>query len=80
MSLNLTTPSQSSLPGRHLLPDATGDFDTLAGVMASTHELVDMWFTYGIIQVFALVLLVARCAYCSTVCYPGAHLHPVSAG
>jgi hypothetical protein len=59
-SLNLTAPSQSSYPGRYLLPNATGDFDTLAGVMASTHKLVDMWTTYGIIQAFTLVLLVAR--------------------
>ena len=61
-SLNLTTPPQPSFPGRYLLPNATGDFDSLARVMASTHNLVDMWTTYGIIQAFTLVLLVARYA------------------
>ena len=58
-SLNLTVPVQSALPGRHLLPNAIGDF-ALAGAMASTHQLVDMWAVYGIVQTFTLLLLVAR--------------------
>ena len=61
-SLNLTAPSQSAMPGRHLLPDAPADeLGALAGVMASTHRLVQMWTAYGIVQAFTLVLLVARC-------------------
>ena len=63
------------MPGRNLLPNATGDLGTLAGVMASTHQLVDMWTLYGIIQAFTLVLLVARYA-CSR---PAAALVPILA-
>ena len=72
-SLNLTTPVQSALPGRHLLPNATGDFDALAKVMASTHQLVDMWAAYGIVQAFTLLLLVARCGTTPCLALLGAH-------
>ena len=67
-ALNLTTPSQPSMPGRNQLPDAPEQLTPLAGAMASTHQLVGMWAAYGIIQAFTLVLLVARwaddCVWC----------------
>ncbi len=60
-ALNLTEPAFSSLPGRHLLPDSpAGAYPDLGAVMQASHQLVHLWTVYGMLQAFALVLLIGR--------------------
>jgi hypothetical protein len=48
--------------GRWLLPDADGDWDDWASLMAAVHSMVDLWAAYTLFQGIILVLLVFRWA------------------
>jgi hypothetical protein len=53
-------PLQSGVPGRWLLPDADGDFDALAGLMAGVGSMAQLWVAYSLLQDIVLILLVLR--------------------
>lgn len=47
--------------GRWLLPDADGDWDEWAGLMADVHSMAGLWAAYTLLQGIILVLLIFRC-------------------
>jgi hypothetical protein len=55
-------PLQPGVPGRWLLPDADGDFDQLAGLMAGVSNMAQLWVAYSLLQGIVLIMLVVRCA------------------
>jgi hypothetical protein len=53
-------PLQSGVAGRWLLPDADGDFDRLAALMAGVGSMAQLWVAYSLLQGIVLILLVVR--------------------
>jgi hypothetical protein len=53
-------PLQPGVAGRWLLPDADGDFDALAGLMAGVGSMAQLWVAYSLLQGIVLILLVLR--------------------
>jgi hypothetical protein len=53
-------PLQPGMAGRWLLPDADGDFDALAGLMAGVGSMAQLWVAYSLLQGIVLILLVLR--------------------
>jgi hypothetical protein len=53
-------PLQPGVAGRWLLPDADGDFDRLAALMAGVGSMAQLWVAYSLLQGIVLILLVVR--------------------
>jgi hypothetical protein len=53
-------PLQPGVAGRWLLPDADGDFDALAGLMAGVGSMAQLWVSYSLLQGIVLILLALR--------------------
>jgi hypothetical protein len=53
-------PLQPGAPGRWLLPDADGDFDQLAGLLAGVSSMAQLWVAYSLLQGIVLMMLVIR--------------------
>jgi hypothetical protein len=54
-------PLQPGVAGRCLLPDADGDFDALAGLVAGVSSMAQLWVAYSLLQGILLIMLVIRC-------------------
>lgn len=59
-SLNISAPWSPTDPGRYLLPQAPDELDDFAAQMEIVHTLSDYWYTYGILQIVILSLLIFR--------------------
>ena len=57
-SLNISVPWGATDPGRWLLPQASDELDDFSGQMTIAHSLSDYFYTYGILQVIILLLLI----------------------
>jgi hypothetical protein len=53
-------PLQPGVAGRWLLPDADGDFDALAGLVAGVSSMAQLWVAYSLLQGILLIMLVIR--------------------
>ncbi|GLC66107.1 hypothetical protein PLESTF_000385600 [Pleodorina starrii] len=59
-SMGIDVPTGAGDPGRWLLPTDDSDWDALNEVLQNAHTLVNMWTTYGMLQAFVIVGLIAK--------------------